>query len=99
MCSSDLDAHAERSGVCHLVCEDEAAAIADARALISFLPQNNLDAPPWAPTDDPADLLVDTPSPFGTLRHVPVPGAFEGVPGTVPAPPPVFGSSPPRWSD
>ena len=51
------DAHAERSGVCHLVSEDEAACIADARALLSFLPQNNLDAPPWAPTDDPPDRL------------------------------------------
>ena len=51
------DAHAEKSGVCHLVCESEAAAIADARALLSFLPQNNLDAPPWAPSDDPADRL------------------------------------------
>jgi len=64
------DAHAEKSGVCHLVCEDEAAAIADARALISFLPQNNLDAAPWAPTDDPADrecteldtLIPDSPN-------------------------------------
>ncbi len=47
----------EKSGVCHLVAEDEAGCIADARALISFLPQNNVDAPPWAPTDDPADRL------------------------------------------
>jgi propionyl-CoA carboxylase beta chain len=51
------DAHAEKSGVCHLVSEDEAACIADARALLSFLPQNNLDPPPWAPTDDPPDRL------------------------------------------
>jgi propionyl-CoA carboxylase beta chain len=64
------DSHAEKSGVCHLVCEDEAAAIADARALISFLPQNNLDAAPWAPSDDPADrecgeldaLIPDSPN-------------------------------------
>ncbi len=49
------DAHAEKSGVCHLVCEDEAACIADARALLAFLPQNNLDPLPWAPSDDPAD--------------------------------------------
>ncbi len=73
------DAHAERSGVCHLVSESEAACIADARALLAFLPQNNLDPAPWAPSDDPADrhcpeldtLIPDSPNkPYDMLAVV-----------------------------
>ncbi|HEY1480015.1 MAG TPA: carboxyl transferase domain-containing protein, partial [Gaiellales bacterium] len=37
------DTHAQRSGVAHLVADDEQALIEDARLLLSFLPQNNLD--------------------------------------------------------
>ena len=48
-------AHASRSGVCHLVADTEAEAIADCRALISFLPDNNLSSPPFARTADPVD--------------------------------------------
>ena len=36
-------AHASRSGVAHLVAADEGAVIEDARYLLSFLPQNNLE--------------------------------------------------------
>jgi propionyl-CoA carboxylase beta chain len=47
------DAHAARSGVAHLVADDEAACIEDARALLSFLPSNNLEPVPFGGCDDP----------------------------------------------
>jgi acetyl-CoA carboxylase carboxyltransferase component len=46
--------HAARSGVAHLVAEDEVDAIEQVRALLSYLPSNNLDDPPrLARGDDP----------------------------------------------
>jgi propionyl-CoA carboxylase beta chain len=46
--------HAVKSGVAHFTAADEAACLEDARYLLSFLPQNNLDPPPFAtPTDPP----------------------------------------------
>jgi propionyl-CoA carboxylase beta chain len=47
-------AHASRSGVAHLTAADEDACLEDARYLLSFLPQNNLEP---APRDEPADPL------------------------------------------
>jgi propionyl-CoA carboxylase beta chain len=55
--------HASTSGVAHFACEDEKHAIATARALLSYLPSNNLEAPPVAPSADPidrADEALDT---------------------------------------
>jgi propionyl-CoA carboxylase beta chain len=49
------DTHAQRSGVAHLVADDEQALIDDARYLLSFMPQNNLDPVPRQPTSDPVD--------------------------------------------
>src|SRR5437762_855490 len=46
--------HATKSGVAHLTAPDEEAALEDARYLLSFLPQNNVDPPPY---DDPSDPL------------------------------------------
>src|SRR6266508_4162682 len=44
--------HASKSGVAHFIAPDEKACLEDARYLLSFLPQNNLDPPPFAaPTD------------------------------------------------
>src|SRR5947208_4941572 len=44
--------HASRSGVAHFVAPDEQACLDDARYLLSFLPQHNLDPPPYpAPAD------------------------------------------------
>ena len=40
--------HATKSGVAHFVAPDEKACLDDARYLLSFLPQNNLDPPPFA---------------------------------------------------
>jgi propionyl-CoA carboxylase beta chain len=47
--------HAARSGVAHFIAPDEEACLDDARYLLSFLPQNNLDPPPYAEPSDPVD--------------------------------------------
>ncbi|MGH9264040.1 MAG: acyl-CoA carboxylase subunit beta [Acidimicrobiales bacterium] len=48
-------AHATRSGVAHFVADDDQTCLSDVRMLLSFLPSNNEEPPPWvAPTDDPA---------------------------------------------
>ena len=46
-------AHATKSGVAHLVAPDEQACVDDARYLLTFLPQNNLETAPYAPPTDP----------------------------------------------
>src|SRR4029453_14827560 len=46
--------HASKSGVAHFAADDEDQCLEDARYLLSFLPQNNLETPPRVlPTDDP----------------------------------------------
>jgi propionyl-CoA carboxylase beta chain len=46
--------HAAKSGVAHFISPDEEACLEDARYLLSFLPQNNLEQPPYAqPSDSP----------------------------------------------
>jgi propionyl-CoA carboxylase beta chain len=55
--------HASRSGVAHFIAPDEEACLDDARLLLSYLPQNNLDPPPWAAPSDPVereDAELDT---------------------------------------
>jgi len=47
--------HATKSGVAHFIAPDEKACLEDARYLLSFLPQNNMDAPPFAEPSDPRD--------------------------------------------
>jgi propionyl-CoA carboxylase beta chain len=62
--------HTTISGVAHLAAPDEAAAVDLARAVLSYLPQNNLSEAPRRPTDDPVDradpeldsLIPDEPS-------------------------------------
>jgi propionyl-CoA carboxylase beta chain len=46
--------HAAKSGVAHFIAPDEEACLEDARYLLSFLPQNNIDPPPYAEPSDPA---------------------------------------------
>ncbi len=47
-------AHNSRSGVAHFASEDEDQCLTDARYLLSFLPQNNLETPPRVQaSDDP----------------------------------------------
>src|SRR6266498_3128305 len=55
--------HAAKSGVAHFIEPSEEACLEDARYLLSFLPQNNLDPPPWSEPSDPvdrADAELDT---------------------------------------
>ena len=47
--------HSEISGVAHLAAPDEPAALDLARAILGYLPQNNLSDPPFRPTSDPVD--------------------------------------------
>jgi len=44
--------HAEKSGVAHLVVDNEADALYMVRKLLSFLPSNNMDDAPFRATDD-----------------------------------------------
>src|SRR3984885_306416 len=45
--------HASKSGVCHLTSPDDKTCIAQVRELLSFLPSNNHEDPPFRPTTDP----------------------------------------------
>src|SRR5437763_11871113 len=46
--------HNTKSGVAHFASDDEEQCLEDARYLMSFLPQNNLETPPRVePSDDP----------------------------------------------
>jgi propionyl-CoA carboxylase beta chain len=75
-------AHATKSGVASFTSSDEEACLEDARYLLSFLPQNNLEQPPFAEPSDPPDreaaeldtLIPDEPTkPYDmkdVIRHV-----------------------------
>ena len=55
--------HNTKSGVAHFAAEDEESCLEDVRYLMSFLPANNLEAPPrFEPADDPdrEDEELDT---------------------------------------
>jgi len=47
--------HATRSGVAHFAADSEEECLDQVRELLAFLPQNNLDPPPFVPTADPPD--------------------------------------------
>ncbi len=51
--------HNKKSGVAHFAAEDEEEAFETLRDLLSYLPQNNTEDPPFLPTDDPADRMDD----------------------------------------
>ncbi len=52
--------HNTKSGVAHFAADDEESCIADIQYLLSFLPQNNLEDPPYeVPTDDPDRVCED----------------------------------------
>ena len=63
-------AHNVKSGVAHFAAPDEKSCLAQVRRLLSFLPQNNVEDPPYvSPTDDPQrmdealdSLVPDDPS-------------------------------------
>src|SRR5579864_834961 len=83
--------HATKSGVAHFATEDEDHCLEEARYLLSFLPQNNLETTPRvAPTDDPTrmapeldDVVPDNPNkPYDmrdAIRYVVDDGEFFEV--------------------
>jgi len=52
-------AHASKSGVTHFVCPSGEEALEAVRYLVSFLPRNNMEAPPRYTPDDRPDRLDD----------------------------------------
>ncbi len=46
------DVHASTSGICHYVADTESDCLFMIRLLLSYLPQNNLEDPPFIPTTD-----------------------------------------------
>ena len=46
------DTHASISGVCHYVAESEGDCLYMIRVLLSYIPQNNMEDPPFVPTSD-----------------------------------------------
>ncbi len=84
-------AHATKSGVASFTSPDEEACLEDARYLLSFLPQNNLEPPPFAEPSDPRDreaaeldtVIPDEPTkPYDmkdVIRHVVDDGEFLEV--------------------
>jgi len=55
--------HAEKSGVCHVAAESEADTLYLIRKLLSYLPQNNLEDPPFLPNGDDSlrtDEILDS---------------------------------------
>jgi len=49
------DVHAKKSGVAHFASKNDEECIFQIRRLFEYLPLNNLEDPPHAPTDDPPD--------------------------------------------
>ncbi len=54
------DSHATRSGVCHFVAENDEHCLELIRHLISFIPNNNMEDPPFIESNDPADRTDET---------------------------------------
>jgi len=52
------DSHTAVSGVAHFAAADESAALAVVRALLGYLPQNNMEEAPRVATEDPPGRLV-----------------------------------------
>ena len=52
--------HNSKSGVAHLMAEDEEQALMMTRELISFIPSNNREKAPVVPTADPIDRIDET---------------------------------------
>jgi acetyl-CoA carboxylase carboxyltransferase component len=52
--------HATKSGVAQFKAATEEDAIATIRELMSYLPQNNMEEPPYVPTEDPIDRKEDS---------------------------------------
>src|SRR5579872_4883938 len=72
------DTHSMKSGVCHLEAADDSEALLTIRELLSYIPSNNAEDPPFkAPSDDPErrDEALDTivpenPNKPYDMRHI-----------------------------
>lgn len=53
-------AHNAKSGVAHFAAEDEQHCMALIRQLLSYVPQNNTEDPPFVPTADPVDRVEES---------------------------------------
>jgi len=49
--------HNTKSGVAHFAAEDEQDALMLVQQMLSYMPQNNMEDPPFVPTADPADRM------------------------------------------
>ena len=49
--------HNMKSGVAHFVARDDQDCLRQIRRLLSYLPQNNAEEPPWQASSDPADRM------------------------------------------
>lgn len=52
--------HASKSGVSHFLADNEEEGILLIRKVLEYLPQNNLEDPPYIPCNDPIDRLEDS---------------------------------------
>jgi propionyl-CoA carboxylase beta chain len=72
------DVHAETSGVCHVAADSEADSLYLVQKMLSYLPQNNMEDPPFVPTgDDPLrreraldSIIPDDPSKPYDMKEV-----------------------------
>lgn len=72
------DAHSQKSGVCHFACDSDHETIESIKALLSFLPSNNMEDPPFEMTDDSIErtcpeldsIIPDRPSEPYDMREV-----------------------------
>ena len=79
--------HATKSGVCHLTAPDEYTALDTLRELLSYLPSNNNEDPPFVPTSDPPDrespeldaFVPDNPNKPYDIKHVITTLADDGI--------------------
>ena len=52
--------HTTKSGVAHFAVDNEVDGLGLIRELLSYMPQNNMEEPPYVPTDDPIQRLEDS---------------------------------------
>jgi acetyl-CoA carboxylase carboxyltransferase component len=74
--------HAAKSGVAHFIAPNEEACLEDARYLLSFFPQNNLDPPTWSEPADPVereDPELDTLIPDNPNKPYDMKGIVERI--------------------
>ena len=70
--------HNQKSGVSQFMAPTEEEALQLIRDLVSYLPQNNLEEPPYKPTDDPIDrkddslneIIPDNPNKPYDMQHI-----------------------------